>query len=444
MRCYSLSHLSDGALLSGLSSLAARDRVTTAELLAHLAEVDERKLYLPAAYPSMLDYCVRELRMSEDTALKRIRVARVARDFPAIFEMVADGRQNPSAVLLLKPYLGSDTAKELLCAAAHRTRSEIERMLAERFPSLDRPTLLSPIAEQVAPGSAENRGVAANGAGPAEVAPGPLQAPAPRTRVEPLAPQRFALQVTIGQETHDKLCYLQALLSHRIAPNDVAGALDRALDLAIAQLEKRKFAATSRPRPGRTSSGNPRYIPADVRRKVSQRDQGRCTFVSEDGRRCEARELLEFDHVEPIARGGLATVEGLRLRCRGHNQLEAERVFGVGFMKAKREAARHAAATRRAQTELEPEVSTGSETVDAVIIDEANDTEREIELDLISGLRHLGYRGDQLRNAAELCRTLRGTSLEDRFKAVLSRFSSSRGVRREDYSGNERRERVVG
>ena len=51
MRCYSLSHLSDGALLSGLSSLAARDRATTAELLAHLAEVDERKLYLPAAFP---------------------------------------------------------------------------------------------------------------------------------------------------------------------------------------------------------------------------------------------------------------------------------------------------------------------------------------------------------------------------------------------------------
>ena len=61
MRCYSLSHLSDGALLSGLSSLAARDRVTTAELLAHLAEVEARKLYLPAAYSSMLDY-IRELR----------------------------------------------------------------------------------------------------------------------------------------------------------------------------------------------------------------------------------------------------------------------------------------------------------------------------------------------------------------------------------------------
>ena len=141
-------------------------------------------------------------------------------------------------------------------------------MLAERFPCLDRPTHLIPIAEQVAPGPPDNVGVCANGAAPPEVAPGPLEAPTPRTRVEPLAPQRFALQVTIVQETHDKLHYLQALLSHRIAPNDLAAALDRALDLAIAQLEKRKFAATSRPRPGRTTPGTPRYIPADVRRKV--------------------------------------------------------------------------------------------------------------------------------------------------------------------------------
>jgi hypothetical protein len=436
MRCYSLSHLSDGALLSGLSSLAAWDRATTAELLAHLAEVDERKLYLPAAYPSMLDYCVRELHMSEDTALKRIRVARVARDFPAIFEMVADGRLNPSAVLLLKPYLGPDTAKELLGAAAHKTRSEIERMLADRFPCLDRPTHLIPIAEQVAPGPPDDRGACANGAAPPEVAPGPLEAPTPRAKVEPLSPQRFALQVTIGQETHDKLRYLQVLLSHRIPPNDLAGALDRALDLAIAQLEKRKFAATSRPRSSRATSENPRYISAEVRRKVCERDQGRCTFVSETGKRCEARDHLELDHVDPVARGGRATVDNLRLRCRGHNQLEAERMFGAGFMNVKREAARLGGATRRGRTEQEPATaSTGSQTV-SPIIDETDDTEREIELDLISGLRHLGYRADQLRSAAELCRTLRGTSLEDRFKAVLSRFGSSRGVRREDYSGH--------
>ncbi len=63
MKTYSLSHLSDHALLRDLAALVARDRETTAALLAHIAEVDARKLYLPAAYPSMFLYCVQELHL---------------------------------------------------------------------------------------------------------------------------------------------------------------------------------------------------------------------------------------------------------------------------------------------------------------------------------------------------------------------------------------------
>src|SRR5438552_8405873 len=71
---YSLSHLSDRALLRDLAALVAHDRATTARLLAHLAEVDERRLYLPAAYPSMFAYCVHELRLSEDADRKSTRL----------------------------------------------------------------------------------------------------------------------------------------------------------------------------------------------------------------------------------------------------------------------------------------------------------------------------------------------------------------------------------
>ena len=84
MKTHVVSQLSDSALLHELASVVARDRVTTAEMLALIAEVDARKLYLPAAYPSMFAYCVGELRLSEDAAAKRIQVARAARRFPAI------------------------------------------------------------------------------------------------------------------------------------------------------------------------------------------------------------------------------------------------------------------------------------------------------------------------------------------------------------------------
>jgi hypothetical protein len=105
--------------------------------------------------------------------------------------------------------------------------------------------------------------------------------------------------------------------------------------MAKAQVEKRKFAATDRPGHSR-GSADPRHVPAAVNRAVRERDGGTCSFVSDSGKRCNARRFLEYDHEIPVARGGEATVEDIRLRCRAHNQFEAERAFGTEFMSDKR------------------------------------------------------------------------------------------------------------
>jgi hypothetical protein len=63
--------------------------------------------------------------------------------------------------------------------------------------------------------------------------------------------------------------------------------------------------------------------------------------VSGDGHRCDERKFLEYDHELPLARGGQTSIANLRLRCRAHNQLEAECVFGAGFMEEKRQGTRH-------------------------------------------------------------------------------------------------------
>jgi hypothetical protein len=354
---YSLSPLPDSALLRDLASLIARERVTTAALLAHLAEVDARKLYLPAAHPSIFSYCVGELRLSEDVAYKRIQAARTAREFPAIFAALADGRLHLTGVLMLAPHLAPDKAAELLAAASHQSKAGIERLLAERFP---RPDLLprleaigpSPSAGQLAP-----ERVASHGTSVPQPVLGQADASLPRPKLAPLAPQRFALEVTIGEDTHKKLRYAQALLGHQVPSGDLAQVLDRAFDALIGQLERRKFAATTRPRSHpRRPSANARHIPAEVKRAVWERDGGRCTFVTETGQRCPARSRLEFDHTQEVARGGRATVAEIRLRCRAHNQYQAECTFGTAFMRHKREEARRAAAATRARAALGPQV----------------------------------------------------------------------------------------
>ncbi|HTR97218.1 MAG TPA: HNH endonuclease signature motif containing protein [Candidatus Acidoferrales bacterium] len=365
----------------------ALDRATTADLLAHLAEVDARKLYLPAGYPSMYAWCVGELGCSEEAAYRRIHAARTAASFPGILPAIATGELSLTAVGLLAPHLTPDNAAGLLAAAARKPKRELERLLAERFPQPDLPTLVQPIA----PSStllafpqrhdAEQTAVAVQ-SHETKLGPDRVEAAAVCARVAPLSPQRFALQVTLAQATHDKLRRAQELLGHAVAPGDVAQVLDRALELLVAQLERRKCGACTRPRQGeaRTNASAGagqgragRHIPAHVRRHVWQRDGGRCSFVGESGHRCEERSRLEFDHVEPVARGGQTTVANLRLRCRAHNQFAAERAFGKGFMDAKR---------RSSQGVIDAE-------------------EVALHGDVISSLRNLGCSIDQARRIAE-------------------------------------------
>jgi len=376
MATHSIAHKSDHVLLHDLGTIVERDRTTTAEMLAHIAEVDARGVYRAAAYPNMYQYCLGELHMSEDEAFKRIRVARVTRDFPMLLEMLGDGRLHLSGALTLAPALTRDTAAGLLQAAAHQTRARIEQLLAERFPKPDAPTVLrelrtpSPTAlapemgQESAPaelavglGLAAPREVSQDGPASAcahSLAPGrpvpsssPANAPAEvplggRDRIAPLSAGRYELRTTLDQETHDLLRQLQALLAHAIPSGDVPELLKRALKLAVQDAERRRYAATSKPGTKRRSK-NLRHIPADVRRDVHKRDGGQCTFVSTAGRRCAETRFLEYDHVHPVARGGQATITNTRLRCRAHNQLEAERTYGSGFMREKREAAKHRA-----------------------------------------------------------------------------------------------------
>jgi hypothetical protein len=75
----------------------------------------------------------------------------------------------------------------------------------------------------------------------------------------------------------------------------------------IAWLEARRLGAARRPRKTVVESdvrSGPRNIPAAVKRAVRERDGDRCSYVDAAGRRCTARERLEFHHRHPHGYGG--------------------------------------------------------------------------------------------------------------------------------------------
>jgi hypothetical protein len=144
------------------------------------------------------------------------------------------------------------------------------------------------------------------------------------------------VQFTVSHEIHAKLRRVQDLMRHAIPDGDPAAIFDRALTVLLADLLKVKCGATERPRSGRPAQSLSRHIPAAVKRDVWHRDGGRCAFHGEHGR-CTETGFLEFHHVVPYAERGATTAHNLELRCRAHNQYEAELWFGASSMPVARE-----------------------------------------------------------------------------------------------------------
>src|SRR4051794_10549009 len=375
-----VTHVADPELIARVRRLVRADQTLNARLLVHLGELDARGLYREQAYASMFTYCVEELRMSEAQAYLRIQAARLGRQFPRVLQLLAQGALHLTAIKLLGPHLTADNHLQLLERASGKGKRDIELLVAAIAPKPDVPNRTRKLpagrahpvdaepssprpAAQCAPTSVETKQApfaleasvtsspvgatntlnvtpGVDGHGDPSRAPFALEAPRRRGSSTPLSPGRYKVEFTAGEALHGKLAQLKDLLRHQVPDGDLAVVVERAVDLLIDHSLKQRFAQTRAPKARRSAkrrNARSRYIPRAVVREVHQRDGGQCTFVSSDGKRCAERGFLELHHHDrPYARGGKATVENLRLVCRAHNALFAERDFGRALMRSKR------------------------------------------------------------------------------------------------------------
>jgi hypothetical protein len=297
MQPIDLTALTDDALVARVSTLCAEGHVLTARIIVHLIEVEDRRHDLRAACTSMFDFCQRKLGMSEGAAFRRITAARIVKRFPSLLGRVEKGELGLSALVLLRDHLTPQNVEQLADAVVGKTRREIEELLARLAPRPDVPV-----------------------------------------RIQPLSEARYKVQLTASAELKAKLERACDLMRHRNPSGDLAVVLDAAMDVLLAKLEKERLAKVKTPRQRRqpsepratraTRATRGRAIPAPVRREVFARDGEQCTFHSAAGERCPQRGHLELDHVEAWGLGGANTPSNLRVRCRAHNRLAAEDIFG--------------------------------------------------------------------------------------------------------------------
>jgi len=359
----SISRLSDDALVARIRGLVRRDRVVTAQLIAHLAELDTRDVFLREGYASLYLYCRDALGMSDGEAYNRIEVARAARRFPAILNQLASGAVSLTAIRLLAPHLTTANHRDVLESAGGKKKAEIEEIVARLSPrpdvpasvrklpsSVRKPAATATVSSLRAPEHLRRPHVTWTPFPPPHSTPPRLSAASPLSLsldvppehsepavpavrpfepiVTSLSPGRYKLQLTIGGDTLEKLRLAKDMLSHALPSGDDAAVLDRALTVLLVDLARTKYANTPKPRPSRKTDTAGSHPSAAVKRAVWVRDIGRCRYVSANGHRCEERRFVEFHHLDPRALHGAATVDGIELRCRRHNDYEGRLYFG--------------------------------------------------------------------------------------------------------------------
>jgi len=362
-----LQSIPDDDLLRRLAELTQQSRRVEADLVAHIGEVDERRLYAREASPSMFVYCTDVLHLSEAEAYLRITVARASREHPMLLTLLGDGRLHLTGIARLAPYLTRENRDVFLKRATRRSRRQIEELIAEIAPRPDapagmrklpqrkgtvQPPVLPPSPERVAPRvelCLDRVDVTSLATVPPTVA-----AHIPPAVVQPLSPARYKVQFTASAQLHDKLERLRALMRSQFPDGDLAAIIEQAVTEKLERLEARRFAKTSTPRKGLSetdTSPSSRHIPAAVRRAVRERDQGRCRYVDGQGRRCPERSRLEYHHRHPFALGGDRSLENICLMCPVHNQYLGEHDYGREAMARHR---RSGTASRRVSPRLSP------------------------------------------------------------------------------------------
>jgi len=390
-RGYALENVSDADLLTATRGLVGRSNQLIAALLAHLAEVETRGVHRERACVSLYTYCVYELRFSEDEAFRRVSAARLVRRFPAVLDAVAAGELHLTGLLLLGPHLTEQNLTEVLARAKHRTKKELLRLVRQLDPLPHVPPRIEPLGPVTESESQLSKEARAMGLEPLQhpvrdLTPGDRprdwmlhQDPATDATTDGVVgseqqpfvlaeekepPQRYGIQFEATEDYVQLLDEAQALLSHASPNLSLSDLHLRALQTFVAELKRKKCAVVEKPRaesPRRRGSGaasevagpapvprqRRRHVPASVRRAVYARDQARCSYVDDSGRRCCETRRLELHHIEPFARGGVETADNLTLRCVAHNALAAEQDFGGAFIAQRRGSAHESLVMQR-------------------------------------------------------------------------------------------------
>ena len=309
MELTSLAEQSNESLFLKVKDLQGSEREITAELIRYLHEIEERKSYLQAGYPSLFMYCHQGLGYSEGAAFRRSEAAKALSTCPEIYQQLKSGAVTLCAISLVSKVLTAENKLEVLAQVSGKTKLQVQEVAA-RLGAVKTTRKKSIVVHKVlvpeAPIFDSNQ-------------PGTLSVPIKHEVT-------YSVSVELTQE--EMKLYQEA--KELVGPSSPKDVILRTLREFVSR-RKKKVKPTKIVK--RTSTGEvkapkvrSRFVPIEAKREVRDRCGGQCTFIGTNGKRCPARHGLQFDHVQPFALGGGNDSGNLRLMCPAHNRMLAEQV----------------------------------------------------------------------------------------------------------------------
>src|SRR5512145_3218378 len=339
-------------LADRLASLLRREQGAFADFLLALADFDRRRLWEPLGYSGLFHFLHRHLGMSKGAAHYRKVAAELIQRVPEVVEPLRAGTLCITSIIELAKVLTPENREEVLPRFFNCSRREAQAVSAELAPmeaaprrtvvtalpavAARTPEVRAPVLLPLAPATSRPQVPCAPSMPVQSVEPAapPAQAQAPRSAAQPLTADLRRLHVTVSKRFLEKVEAARDALSHSHPAADVEQILEAGLDLLLERAAKRRGLVKkprSQPNPV-ADDGNPRQVPAAVRREVFVRDDGRCQWPTVGGGICGSTHRVELDHIVPVGRGGRPTVTNLRVLCDAHNALAARQTYGDAFM----------------------------------------------------------------------------------------------------------------
>ncbi len=294
-----------------LADLLRREHVALADFLVALSEFDRAGAYRRLGFANVFDYLLRELKLSRGAAHYRKVAARLVARFPEVVEPLRDGRLCLTSIVQLAKVMTEANRTEALPRFFHCSKQEAKQVAVEIMPAavVPRRTVVTEIPPPMKSTTSPVH--------PGELLaapPEPAREPA-RTVVEPLTSTVSRIHVTVSRALVAKLKRARAGQSHVQPGATDEQVIDAALDLLLAQQEKRRAS-----------------VPPRVKREVRRRDGGKCQWKLDSGGVCGSEVRTEIDHVVPRGKGGPSTVENCRVLCKLHNVEAARAAYGDAHM----------------------------------------------------------------------------------------------------------------